>query len=130
MERDQLKQWLDQGLSLPQISELTGRHPSTVGYWVQKHGLVANGNAKFSPRGGLTRDQLEPLVEACATLREIAERLNRSTSTVRYWLSKYGLKADGHRRHRPIFRRADKAGLTRVLAECRRHGTVEFVKGG
>jgi hypothetical protein len=114
MEREQLKRWLDQGLSLPQIGALVKRDPSTVGYWVQKHGLVANGNAKYSPRGGLMREQLEPLVAEGATLKEIAERLNRSMSTARYWLLKYGLKTEGHRRHRPIFRRADQAGLTRL----------------
>jgi hypothetical protein len=130
MERDLLKRWLDQGLSLPQIGKVANRDPSTVGYWVQKHGLVANGNEKYSPRGGLTRDQLEPLVDEGATLGEIAERLDRSTSTIRYWLSKYGLKTEGHRRHRPIFRRADKAGLTAVQAECKRHGPVEFVRRG
>jgi hypothetical protein len=75
MDRDQLKRWLDEGHSLPQIAALVGRDPSTVGYWVQKHGLVANGNAKFSPRGGLTRNQLETLVEDGATLGEIAEVL-------------------------------------------------------
>jgi DNA-directed RNA polymerase subunit RPC12/RpoP len=130
MDRDQLESWLEEGLSLPQIGALTGRDPSTVGYWVQKYGLIANGNGKFSPRGGLTREQLEPLVEAGATLAEMAERLNRSTSTVRYWLSKFGLKTQGPRRHRRVFREADESGLTRLRAECRRHGEVEFVKRG
>lgn len=130
MERDQLKAWLEEGLSLPQIGALVGRDPSTVGYWVQKYGLVANGNAKYSPRGGLTLEQLEPLVNEGATLKEIAEYLNRSISTVRYWLSRYGLRTNGHRRHRPAFRLADEAGLSRVLAECSRHGLVEFVKRG
>jgi DNA-binding CsgD family transcriptional regulator len=130
MDRDQLKAWLEEGLSLPQIGALVGRDPSTVGYWVQKHGLVANGNVKYAPRGGLSRDQLEELVEHGATQREIAELLDRSVATIRYWLSRYGLKTDGHRRHRHVFRQADKAGLTRVPAECSRHGAVEFVKRG
>jgi hypothetical protein len=58
MDRDQLKAWLGAGLSLPQIGALTNRDPSTVGYWVEKYGLVANGQAKYAPRGGLTREQL------------------------------------------------------------------------
>ncbi len=130
MDRDRLKRWLDEGLSLPQIGRLVGRDPSTVGYWVQKHGLVANGNARYAPRGGLTRDQLAVLVQEGATLREIADRLDRSTATVRYWLSRYGLKTAGHRRRRRVFRRADTAGLVRVQAECERHGPVEFVRRG
>ena len=128
MDRDQLKQWLDEGLSLPQIGALTGRDPSTVGYWIQKHGLVANGRAKYAPRGGLTRDQLEPLVEAGATLQDIVDELDRSAATVRYWLSRYGLKTRRRRRHRPVFEAADEAGLTRVEADCNLHGRTEFVK--
>jgi transposase len=131
MERDLLKAWLDRGLSLPQIGKLVGRDPSTVGYWVQKHGLVANGSGRYAPRGGLARDQLAPLVEEGATLREMADRLDRSISTVRYWLARYGLKAGGgHRSHRRACRRADVAGLTQALAECDRHGTVQFVRRG
>jgi hypothetical protein len=58
MDRGLLKGYLDQGLSLPQIGALVDRDPSTVGYWVQKHGLVANGQDKYAPRGGLTRESL------------------------------------------------------------------------
>ena len=72
MDRDQLKQWLDQGLSLPEIARLAGRHPSTVGYWVQKYSLVANGKSKYAPRGGLTKEQLEGFVERGVPVREIA----------------------------------------------------------
>ena len=51
MDRDQLEAWLDAGLSLNEIGALTNRHPSTVGYWVQKYGLTANGKARYAPRG-------------------------------------------------------------------------------
>ena len=53
MDRDQLKAWLEEGHSLPQIGRLADRDPSTVGYWVSKYGLVANGRDKYAPRGGL-----------------------------------------------------------------------------
>src|SRR3954451_5832316 len=108
MERDQLKQWLDQGLSLPQIGELTGRDPSTVGYWVQKHGLVANGNAKFSPCGGLTRAQLEPLVKDGATLQEMAHALDRSISTISRHLKKHGLNVSRKGGRQPSVSREDQ----------------------
>lgn len=121
---------MDDGLSLSDIGRRVGRDPSTVGYWVQKHGMVANGNRRFAPRGGLARDQLAALVQAGATLREIAEQLDRSISTIRYWLARYGLKTSGHLRRRRVFRQADMAGLTRVQADCPRHGVVEFVKQG
>jgi len=127
MERNQLKQWLDQGLSLPQIGALVNRDPSTVGYWVQKHGLVANGRGKYAPRGGLTREQLEPLVNEGATLAEIAERLNRSTSTIRHWLRKFGLKTASHKRHRDAALAALEAGQTRFISTCLHHGRTEFL---
>ena len=53
MDRDRLKRYLEQGLSLPQIGALENRDPSTVGYWVRKHGLEANGRGKYAPRGAL-----------------------------------------------------------------------------
>jgi IS30 family transposase len=112
MDRDQLKQWLDEGLSLPQIGALVNRDPSTVGYWVQKHGLVANGKAKYAPRGGLTREQLKPLVESRATLEEMSLAVDRSVSTVRHWLNKFGLEGKALRGRRPrVSREAIEAAL-------------------
>ena len=92
MDRDLLKRYLDEGMSLIEIGVLINRDSSTVGYWVEKHGLEANGKAKYAPRGGLTREQLEPLVESGATLKEMAEALERSQSTVRHWMKKHGLE--------------------------------------
>jgi len=43
MDRDQLKRWLDDGLSLPQIGALVNRDPSTVGDWVQKYAWPQTG---------------------------------------------------------------------------------------
>jgi hypothetical protein len=128
MDRDLLAGYLGQGMSLPQIGALTNRDPSTVGYWVQKHGLVANGRAKYAPRGGLTRETLEPLVEQGATLQQMAAELGRSISTVRHWLEKHGLKTVGHRRNREVFLAADARRLKRVDADCRHHGLTEFVR--
>jgi transposase len=39
MEATDFEGYLRRGLSLEQIAALTGRHPSTVAYWVKKHGL-------------------------------------------------------------------------------------------
>jgi hypothetical protein len=137
MDRSQLKAWVEAGLSLPEIGELTNRHPSTVGYWVEKHGLVANGKAKYAPRGGLTRGELEPLIERDATLQEMADELGRSVSTVRYWLKAFGLKLGARRGRRPAVSRvvidqAIKAGARTVMGRCRWHGEGIFVieKGG
>lgn len=131
MDGDQLKEWLDAGLSLPQIGALTNRDPSTVGYWVKKHRLTANGRSTYAPRGGLAREQLEPLVERGATLQEIADEVRRSTSTVRHWLKKYGLKTRNGRGPRgPRLRReieiAIGNGERSLIRHCERHGETEF----
>jgi transposase len=132
MDRGLLKRYLDVGLSLPQIGALVGRDPSTVGYWVQKHGLIANGRAKYAPRGGLTREQLEPLVEQGLSQGAIAERLGVSISTVRHWLAKYGLETRAIRRRHKRAQAAISNGQTSFIAECSRHGWTQFVvyKGG
>jgi IS30 family transposase len=78
MDRGQLEAWLEDGLSLNEIGALTNRDPSTVGYWVKKHGLVANGRDKYAPRSGLSRERLAELVERGLSQKEIAAETNRS----------------------------------------------------
>ena len=128
MDRNLLASYLKAGLSLPQIGALENRDPSTVGYWVAKHGLRANGRERFAPRGGLTRGDLEPLVEGGQSVAEMARRLDRSGSTVRYWLKRFDLSPEERKRRRPALAAADRAGLDRAEAECRRHGLVEWVR--
>jgi DNA-binding CsgD family transcriptional regulator len=127
MNRDQLKAWLEEGLSLSQIGRLVNRDPSTVGYWVQRFGLTANGRAKYAPRGGIQRAELEMLIAEGLTLSQIAERLQRSTSTVVYWMRKFELKTMAHRRHRNAALAALRAGRTRFISTCRRHGQTQFL---
>jgi hypothetical protein len=52
MDRDFLAECLAAGMSLPEIGALTNRDPSTVGYWVEKHGLRHTG-AISTPRAGV-----------------------------------------------------------------------------
>ncbi len=123
MDRDQLQGYLSQGLSLEQIGILVNRDPSTVGYWLSKHGLSANGKEKHAPRGGLTREQLEPLVRSGATLAEMASELERSTSTVRHWLKAFDLKTQNGRGPRP----KAAPGPSEVVLTCPRHGATAHV---
>jgi hypothetical protein len=127
MDPAQLKRWLDAGLSLEQIGVLTNRDASTVGYWVRKHGLRANGQQKYSPRGGLAREELEPLVESGLTLREMADHLSRSISTVRYWLGRHGLKTKRRHANRDKARAAREAGENRFIGQCRHHDETVFL---
>lgn len=126
MDRELLKRYLDDGLSLPQIGKLEGRDPSTVGYWVKKHGLVANGKDKYAPRGGCDKAGLERLVAEGLTLHEMADRLGRSSSTVRHWLQKHGLKTSRARGRRVAALAALQAGERSFEWECSKHGQTTF----
>jgi transposase len=123
MERRFLEECLAKGMSLEAIGELVGKHPSTVGYWLKKHGLHAAGSEKYARRGGISQDDLEPFIERGATLGEIAAALERSISTVRYWLGRYDLRTANPRGRR----RRCGDGSRLVSFECKRHGTTEFI---
>jgi hypothetical protein len=65
---------------------------------------------------------LEQLASDGATLVEIAQRLERSTATVRYWLRKWNIQ-------RPDCRRSDidpAAAPQLASRACPRHGLVSF----
>jgi transposase len=128
MDRASLEQLLDQGLSLAEIGSRFGLHESTVGYWVEKHGLRAVNRDKFAARGGLKREELEPLVEEGATIAEIADSVGRSKATVRHWLIRYGLKTHNGRGRRSAqeVKAAKQAGHATVTMRCRYHGETEF----
>ena len=126
MDRFVLRGYLDAGLSLDGIAEQVGKHPSTVSYWLKKHGLTANGAAKHTPKGGLRREALEPWVSQGLSTREIAGRLNRSQHTVRYWIDRYGL-AGSHAARLAERRAALAAGRKTITAICRVHGSTTFL---
>lgn len=126
MQKEFLEECLGEGLSLEAIGKRVGKHESTVSYWLKKYGLAAAGAEKFSRRGVIARHEIEVLVDGGATLSEIARTLDRSISTIRYWLARYGLKTVNRRGKRP--RCAE--GASTATFECTRHGTTEFVLEG
>lgn len=75
-------------------------------------------------KGGLTKEQLVPLVEEGLTLRGIAERLDRGVGTVRHWMRQYDLKTVRRRHHAPV------GNPGRARMRCRAHGLTEFVLEG
>jgi transposase len=123
MDKRFLERCLARGMSLEAIGSEVGKHPSTVGYWVKKHGLAACNADRHTPKGGLARAVLETCVEEGLTLREIAERLDRSVSTVRYWLARYDIE-----RTRP--RRGPGPDARYATFVCKRHGRTGFVLEG
>lgn len=124
MQREALETWLGEGLALEQIGRIVGKHPSTVAYWVQKHGLSAANKARHAARGGIPPETLAALVASNLTIREIASELDRSTATVRHWLRRYGLRT---RRAYGV-----AAGLPRdqttAVGQCPHHGQAVFIR--
>ena len=128
MTKAQLRRYLAEGLSLEQIGERTGRHPSTVSYHLKRHGLRAVNHAANAPRGSaISKERLEELLESKASLREIAAELDLSVSTVRYWLKKHGLAPSRVGRARAQTAAARRAGMTEITKRCPRHGPTRFV---
>ncbi len=116
---------------MPREGNVTGgdwgerrKHPSTVSYWLKKYGLSACKADRHAPKGGLEKEQLARLVEEGLSLREIADHVDRGVGTVRYWMSRHGLKTARHRRPAQIGR------PTRARMLCKTHGPAEFVLEG
>jgi transposase len=124
MNKQFLEDCLAKEMSLEAIGARVGRHPSTVSRWLKKYRLSASGATKHSPRGPLCPSRLRALVDEEATLAEMAERLDRSVSTIRYWLSRHGIETSPRRRSCPGPGREGKTATFR----CRRHGATEFVR--
>ena len=125
VEKAFLEDCLAKEMSLERIGELTGKHPSTVGYWLRKHSLIATGASRFSSRGAIDRDALTIAVEVGQTLKEMAEAFDRDISTVRYWLQRYGMRASGGARRRQA-REARRLGLRYIERRCSKHGMTRF----
>ncbi|MEZ5124028.1 MAG: helix-turn-helix domain-containing protein [Solirubrobacterales bacterium] len=119
MERETLEGLIEQGCSLAEMGRRLERHPSTIWYWLQKHDLRP-AHREHAPRGSLDRETLTRLVGEDLTVREIATRVGRSPTTVRYWLRRHGLQTTATARRR-------SGGVARRTGQCPRHGRTPFV---
>ena len=126
MDRASLEQMLGQGLSLAEIGKRFGLHESTVGYWVQKHGLQAVNREKYAARGGLKREELGPLVEEGMSIAQIAESVGLSKTTVRHWLREYGLTTRRGEWRRKSMSEMGDTPMDVVQRECSQHGLTDF----
>jgi hypothetical protein len=73
-------------------------------------------------RGALQRKQLEELVAQDFTVREIADAVGRSFTTVRYWLRRYDLQTTPEARSK----RRHANAQARFEAACGLHGVTTF----
>jgi transposase len=121
MDRTSLDQLLSEGLSLAEIGRRVGRHEATVRYWLKKYGLEAVNHDKHEAKGGLTREELHPLVDAGMSTMEITELFGLSKTTVRHWLREYGLKTQWAER-----RVASGERRPEMQLRCQRHGLTTF----
>jgi len=124
MEKGFLEDCLAKGMSLEAIGERAGKHPSTVSHWLKKYGLKASKAKRHTSKGGIERGSLEALVGEGLTLREMADQLDRSATTVRYWMNKYELKTIRRKRSRSA------GDPPKVEMLCRHHGRTEFALEG
>src|SRR4051794_3349928 len=129
MDRADLQGHLDRGLSFEAIGRLVNRDPSTVAYWACKHGLESPHAQRHAARGPIPRERLEALVEEGLTMREVAAAVDRSTATVRHWLSKYEITLNRRPgpKPRPIVAISDNGT---IVAECPQHGPVDHTIDG
>ena len=132
MDGESLRLLLDQGVSVEQIAKRFGKHPSTVAYWMKKHGLEAPNRERHAAKGGIERERLEALVADGKTIAEIAQEVELSASTVRYWMMRYDIRTR-HRRGRQQgqkTRDARDAGIAVLKLHCVHHGESEFIIEG
>jgi len=103
--------------------------PSTIGYWLKKHGLEACGSRRFGPKPDINKALLEGLVSEGLTVPAIAARLGYPASLVRSRLRHHGLQTRGvnnRQRARVALARGDR----QVDLVCAAHGTVPHVLEG
>jgi transposase len=124
VDKELLEECLEEGLSLEAIGKRVGKHESTVSHWLKKYGLEAVKAERHAAKGAVLKEDLERLLAAGLSLREIAQRLDRSLATIRHWMGKYGLK--------PAPRRKRDAGdgSREMVSRCKHHGETSFVREG
>ena len=124
MQKELLEECLADGMSLEAIGKRVGKHESTVSYWLKRHGLEAAKAEKHAAKGAPDKAEMERLLAAGLSLREIAHRLDRSLATIRHWMGKYELRPTPRRR------RGSTDGPREMVSHCQHHGKTSFVREG
>jgi DNA-binding CsgD family transcriptional regulator len=129
MTKEELERYLAEGLSLEQIGKRVGRNPSTISYHLKKHGLKALNQGKHAARGAIPELKLRTLASTGISVRAIARQLDRSPSTVRHWLKRYGIDNHGIKGNREKALATRARGETVIVLRCRHHGETDFYVG-
>lgn len=124
VEKVFLEECLAEGMSLEAIGKRVDKHESTVSYWLKKHGLDAVQAEKHAAKGAPSKEEMERLLAAGLSLREVAHRLDRSLATVRHWMGRYDLKPNPRRK------RGSGEGSREMVSRCEHHGETSFVREG
>jgi hypothetical protein len=124
VDRGWLEEQLSAGRSIESIAREVDRDPSTVSYWLKKHGLTSSHAGRHAARGRIDRAQLADLVAQGLSIRGIADRVGVSYTTVRHWLRRHGLETRRAARLRTTDTDADEP-----LLHCPDHGFVPHVRG-
>jgi transposase-like protein len=124
MDKSVLQGFLDEGMSLDRIAARLGVHHSTVANWLRRHGLRAVNSERFTPKGSIPREELEPLVAQGLTMREMGEKLGRGISSVRDALAKHGLETERAARAQL----PPDSRLKQIERTCPKHGLTRYVK--
>jgi transposase len=118
MDREWLARRARRRRSIEAIAREVGRHPSTVAYWVRKHGLRSAHAERHAAVGGIAREELAALVARGLSIRAMAAELGVGYATVRHWLRVHDLRtawnAEQERR-----KAARAAAQSRVAGVCR-----------
>ena len=118
---------LEAGASIETIAREVGRDPSTVSYWVRKHGLTSSHAERHAARGPIGRDLFTEIVACDLSVRDMADVLGRSPTTVRHWLRRYALTS-GPPRRRAIVAAAERDGVRESELPCQHHGPTRHVR--
>lgn len=126
MEKEFLEECLAEGMSLESIGKRVGKHESTVSHWLKKYGLSAARAEKHAAKGAPSKEEIEGLLAAGLSLREIADRMHRSMATIRHWMRKYKLETERSSRLRAS-KEACQRGSRTARLKCPKHGLTTFV---
>jgi ribosomal protein L37AE/L43A len=129
VEREWLAERLEAGASIEAIAREVGRDPSTVSYWVRKHGLTSSHAERHAAHGPIDSELLTEIVACDLSIRDMADVFERSPASIRHWLRKHRLETARASRLR-VRRTTVLSDAARALRICPDHGPTSFVRDG